>query len=697
VAAIICTQPDPVETLGMAAYFLDENPNLLRRKEFHVQREFEKSLDFFEKDLEAFLESFPRADLEIYHDLYSVRLPKMVARILLTSTGEINFGLIPMLKERFASGNLNFHKTLAKRLDVLVNNSDVRDVIPSIKASPDLDNRGTQLLQILDGLLPDWPVCDHQAQEAALTAFLSHIRQIPPNGCFAMVVCQAELESNPKRCLEDFRELLTKGVLSRKVDKITQDFPFLFSLQSEHGETPFEELNPLMIPGVKEAALTMGVRNYREKIQRRKQVSNPLQLIKSLANGDQERFIRGKLAFEFQTRNGLLAMWHNAVAGMSEGRTCGMIKSEILKSILYAIDADYNGLSQQHLYLKKKLEEAVIAQLLQRMCLFFDPELKHHLAGNGGFVLYDRKIEGWDRIDNVDLFRAWVIEILVGAYAEIIKEDPSGSRVLDKMIVGLKECIASPKFIDRLLMSYMDQQIKEPSKNLEVFKHTPWITRTGNSTEMTLRVYQTRDKTLKSKSILARNAADLLSQLREFYEQCRQANRIIPPLLPCRIEELHAFNLIPLPRGLMHLEKSQTRFRVGKSYQKRILLRLETEANFKGHIPLEDQISINRFREHILEVWGEGAERDAPLRERLLDMILIQELTQGTRDKILSNAIPIADSNWSIDSQDLYFYCFLNPFSKAVELWKMGSDFSNPTALNPNIWIKEQPWEIFYT
>lgn len=664
----ISIKEDPLQTLGIITFFADRYPHRLTQDDFDPNSEFNQHLVLPSKNLS--------------HDAMSVELPKTISTILLTKSGEINFGIIPLLKKRLIQDDLSFHKTLKRRLDTLLDNHSLRNIFPQIKAPTDYQSRGAELLQILHGLPPNTPVTDTQAREAALAAYLSHLRQIPPNGCFAMVVCQAELESNPRHCLEDFKSLILRGCLRRKTNNDSQDYPFLFSVQHTHLDEPDHD------PNIHAIYQTMGV----PKLSPRKKCATPLELIAALANGNPELFQRGKLAYEFQTRNGLLAMWHNAVAGMSEGKMSSMIKSEILRSVLHAIDAEYEGLTEKYHYLKKKLENEIVAKILQKMILFYDPELKHASAGNGGFVLYDHK---WMRIDSLERFRSWLLLILTEAVQAINPADAEGSIILQKMAAGLRECIASPKFVDRLLSSYMDQAIKEPNKNIEVFRHTPWITRTGNSTEATLQVYRSRSENLKSKSIVAEDAEDLLNQLNEFYE----LHRHNPPYIPCRIEDLHAFNLLPFSeKPALKLQKK--RYRISIHYQQKVIGLFKSRANLpEFHLEPAEGISLDQLRNRMLEEWNSVQpcnELELPNRERILDTLLISRMTRRARNKILSNSIAIADSNWASDSQDIYFYCFLNPFTKKIELWKMGHDFSNPSALNPDIWIQKQPWEIFY-
>lgn len=691
------SENDAHATFAILAYFMDQHPESFHDAAFNHVEAFEKKLHAANQQFDLFLQKgLPEA--------LSVQLPKAVAKLLLTSTGEINFGLIPLIKEKLLRRTSNCMRTVAKRLDMLHHDSSLRVIFPKISSPMDPNNRSTELLQILHELPPNATVTDQHARETVLAAFLSHLRQISPNGCFAMTVCLSELETNPRQCLEDFSNLLTKGSLTREFNHVQREYPFLLTATTKN----LNRISSVDDPLIQAACKAMGIADY-EKIRRIKHPLTAQEIINELAGNDAQLRLRGSLAYEFQTRNGFLAMWHNCVAGMSEGKVSGLVTSGILHAVVRALTADFKGLDAKHQPLTNRLHCCIVEVLLSRISVLFDPGLEHPISGNGGFVLYDLSASNTDaprRIDNPKAFKEWILSILDQVAEEPNFEDESEqseeSQILfQHMITGLKKCIFSDQFLDRLLEKYMDQNIKEPSKHLETIPHAPWITRTGNSSEATLSVYLNKSGgDLKSKTFKIVSAENLLEQLHEFYQLRRLARSEIPQLMPARVLGLHAFNLIPLTPSYSGVPILKERITPSIRYQEKMIALVKENTRLEElNIKATERKSLRQFRNALLEAWNKGSlirTEDLQNRERLLDSWMINALSYKKKQKILGAAIPIGDSNFAADDQDLYFYCLYNPLSKKIELWRMGTDFSDATALNPSIWINEQTWEVFY-
>lgn len=692
----------PIVMLGIYCHSLNLGSFSINIEHIDIIKDFNIYLDNVQKSMEIFSENYQSSHPHSLNDALSIELPFVIARILLLDNGTLNFGLIPLVNERLNVGSNNFNKTLSNRLDRLYSDKMARNALSAIRA-PVEKNSATQLLQILNQLPEGASVTHKHAQEAALAAYLTHMRQIPPNGCFAMVVCQSQLESNPCECFEDFRNLLSKGVLKRKINKVIKEFPFLLATPPMYLDTELKIYGNQLLnsPAIESICSVMGIENFRKDISELQPPLTPRALIRQLAGEDEGKIKRGCLAFDFQTRNGLLIMWHNAVAGMAEGKPSSMIKNEIVKAVLRAIQADYQGLDDAHLYLKERLENNIIAHLQEHMVLLFDPEIQHPVTGAGGFVLYD-KDHPLTRIDTSSAFQKWMAMVLEEACLDLMKHASTkdNSKLLRKMIKGLMDCISTETFIDRVLFKYMDQEHKEASRHLDSIIHTPWITRTGDDTQATLNVYYPQGEFLKSKKINPINPEDLLNELKEFYESRRRASKPIPRFAPARLEGLHAFNLIPLPEKFEKLSKRREKFQVGKTYQERMIHRIMKQFYLDVlELGVQEKKSLYLFRNQIIDALNKASpvdEKEKRSRERIIDTLIINKLSARKRLKILSQSIPIADTNWSIDNRDIYFYCLFNPFSEKIELWKMGSDLSHASATNPDVWLKNQTWEIFY-
>lgn len=692
---------DTMLHIAILTYIVDRQPESLHDSTFKSNEVFEMKLSALDEEIRQFTQEI--SDPELAQEALSVFIPKLIANLLLTHTGEVNFGLIPLIKKHFLSAPSNYAETIGKRLDFLYREYSLRAIFPTIKATED-NGKAKVLLQILNNLPPESPVTDFQARVAVLTAFLSHIRQTSPNGCFAMTVCLAELENNPKQCLEDFQCLLSKGSLTREFNHVQREYPFLLTSESKNLTQEIDAKDSF----IKLLCTSMGISDYWEKIKHIKFPINVQRLIEILAKDDKDLILRGMIAYEFQTRNGLLFLWHNCIAGMSEGKVSGLVTSEILQAILKALDADFKGLDATHFSLISKLKCSVVETILGRMSLMYDPGLEHPKLGQGGFVLYDQRDGNTNnhiRIDTPNAFREWIIQILdqVAEHPNLEDSDDQSeesNRLFQQMIKGLKKCIYSDQFMDRLLEKYMDQNIKEPSKNLDSILHTPWITRTGNSSEATLAVYLNRGGDLKSKAFKVVSAQNLLDQLHEFYHLRRQSRPVLPNLLPARVPGLHAFNLIPLSATYEGVPILKIKIMASKSYQEKMIELLKSRTQIEElDITISEQISLRQFRNALLDAWNKASllGTENPLnRERQLDTWMIGGLSQKKKNRILGTAILIGDSNFGKGSQDLNFYCIYNPLSKKVELWRMAKDFSEVTALNPDIWVNEQTWEIFY-
>ena len=77
-----------------------------------------------------------------------------------------------------------------------------------------------------------------------------------------------------------------------------------------------------------------------------------------------------------------------------------------------------------------------------------------------------------------------------------------------------------------------------------------------------------------------------------------------------------------------------------------------------------------------------------------LDRLLFKTLDPDRKALLIQSSVPFADTNWSLDRNDLHFVFLVNPGTGEVEMGQTDSKNQFFTPLPQSEWVVDQSWEI---
>jgi hypothetical protein len=764
-ALFIAKEPSPTITLGQLLYLADKKGHLkVSIKTDHesknwIQETYQENINVVIEKLRKHYLSHLETHVQSPEIALMTQLSVELAQLLLTQKGAVNFAIIPSLLREFVDdpdNPKNHEINIVYTFQRLLQSSEVREKIAKI-TRPETEFSPSNLVirAVLDlpgSVLPT----DLHAQQTALSGLLSHVRQGVDGSCFATPLVAGLLSSNLELCLSDFSSLLSHGMLTRKVQYATKDFPYLLRMnnkslnleitinrQGQILDLEKDDIFIWQIPGFIKACDAIGLKdlevhfkkiiqilflevnkyNVTHTITVRKVLQELSKLVaSSKASSNAEFgliFSTAYFAFEGQICNALLGVWENAIAGMAEGDESSMVTSTIINTIMLVLRSKCKNI---------ELIEPIIKDILrQRIQLHYDPMI-HHVSPSkdqhtteGAFVLYDRgeyaKTTSWIRVDDPNEFKAFISRVIEKAKQSLSKEQATTH---DKLFEELLSYSATSEFLQNILNQYFNKHGKTARKlsQHQKLKYTPWITKSGNNFSKVIQVYF---ELPSSNSVVFRfeDQRDLFLQLANFakrlsVEDKRHYAENPHRCLCARIPGVHAFSLM-----LGHPSFSQTW--MGDCNLENWLDEKVIEPGRKISQSLIDE----SFRAKLLKFTQEQLIDDDQLTKfkieakkipkvisicdlrnhlvritnlssknlQLLDSYLYQSLPDANRKILNETAVHIGDTNWSDGLQDLHFCFVVNPGSGKLEIWAVHDDLSGMQSLDQSLWLQE--WEIF--
>lgn len=599
---------DAMMILGKTIFFASQNmllaSNLIKSSEMNqslerIEQAFKEEIQRVKLLLQEHYEIHKKTGLQSAELAFHNKLPIEISRLLLTGIGSLNIGIIDLLIDFFVKEKdhpLNHEINLVYGLKLLQKSPQLRSKFDMI-VSPPIENPASYVIKTSLELPPDHQLADIHAKQTALAALLSHKRQLPSGACFAEALAIELLSSHLEQCLDDFVELLKSGKLTRKVDGINMDFPFLISqvdvnlnhvvsinkkgqIESVLGSSSYL----WEAPGIKAACLSIGIKDFKNAIQKIlqtgffaenaslnlfskftiKKILQALVLDVHEDCSDKETTLMPLLpkacfCFESQISNPLLEVWKNSIAGMAEAQESALVKSSVLNSASHALKIDFIDLTADQKKIKAKLYEGIDRELHERIQLQYDPYISHpslstDLHGvEGGFVLYDRNFSKnsseWIRVDTPQAYQAFNLRIIEKIYAQLQNTMHIKDKGLDAMIKHLFEYIRTEGFIQRVLNHYnpSNKVYVNPLIQYEQIKFTPWITRCGNDSAKVIQIYL--EQKAKTVSVLPSSSEQLLTKIIDLGKAIpiieKKAYDHNPyKLIPLRTLGLHSFSLM---------------------------------------------------------------------------------------------------------------------------------------------------------
>jgi len=593
--------------LGKILYFSDRNPILL--KQWLAYNTQEKIIDAIEKHFEKVLletsdrlsklnETLTKTGIHNPKIGLYTKIPVELAHLLITNTGFFNLGLVRSILNCFIMNRFhphNYERSICNALSLLKKNEEMRFILSNVIKPVSSESMANHLIRIQLNKKNHEPVADVDAIKTALIALMSHVRQGPSGTCFATHLKIVLLSSHLKQCLIDFRQLLAESKLSRTIQNVRQDFPFLLRMRGLALEkkivvsirgvlntgAPIDE-----VPGLRAACRILGLKHHKKELKAaiveliKKQGKSDSsitvtaqQLLKQLAHNTMQQnlssfqepllFSLACFAFQSQTNPPLLRVWGNSLAEMAEGVDEAMITPSILYAATHPLKKQAKSLLSDEDYLNNM--PAFIAlfkkKTIERIHLHYDPMIHNHSiqlehqSSEGGFILYDKRDalpNNWLRIDHPNKFQNLMRDILYETQLEQLKNSKNAteSRFLKMFFDKIDRFINSKLYLIEALEAYNPTalNIHDPVNNWEFLRYTPWRTVCGNIGHSVRQVYMEDFEPKQKKNICPQDAEQLFFELRALYDNLPKSTEKIYGLNPYKkipvYTPTHAFSLM---------------------------------------------------------------------------------------------------------------------------------------------------------
>lgn len=541
-------------------------------------------------------------------------LPRELSHLLISKSGKVNIGIIPYVLEHFPSTTkplLNFDINLTYGLQQLMNNPSLREKLSRISTPLSPQASATVVIRTSLGLPPTTLLTDVEAIKTTFTALISHLRQGAEGSCFATPLAIKLLSSDLDQCLDDFASLLKYNKLTRKVESITRDFPFLlrmgennfnqqiliekneFSISKQKIKGELWEV-PAFIAVCQEIGITDPSIPFQDLIQKSIEENKAMaisvkqilqHLTKYAAALDVNNqiplnflYIRACFAFQAQEGNPLLRSWENAISSMAEAGEGSMIKTAIINSISEPLNTMLDELLENSPLVRKELSALLRKLTLAKIHLQYDPLISHHEvsidqhSSEGAFVLYEKDREKpptqWLRIDRPTRFQQFVLNLLKDVDFLIQHQhnlNQEQKEIAATALSGLLSYVSSNEFLLKCLTQYYpgNSTITDPLNNYKAIKYSPWVTKSGNNFSKVIQTYTQNFQQMDCEHFVPKDSEDLFKKLiflgRNTYSENNNENKDNPQqLISARIIGLHAFSLMLGHPSLSKVWKSKT-------------------------------------------------------------------------------------------------------------------------------------------
>ncbi|CRX38064.1 hypothetical protein [Estrella lausannensis] len=454
---------------------------------------------------------------------YFNKLAYQIAKILLTSSGEINTQIIDSVISFFTAGPehaLNHEASLINGLLMIKRSELLRKKIEAMAERKPTPLTPLEIIRIQCGLAPHVQPSAQDAKITLLTALLSHPRQGQQGSCFASYLSIALLSSHKIKTTDDLLYILELGKLTRKTKRVKKDFPFMLRIGDGVLHKPFNinqktwivesgkaKLPVEKTPGLIAAARCLGLKHTKRAIREAalSLISHEnettqitcMQILKYLADkasslvSVEERnplhmLLKACYCFDAEVNNPLIRAFESCLADMAEASNEGMIKQPVMFSILDPLESFLNGQEGILEPEKNALVAEVQRQLMDRIHLSYDLDIRrdsspdHNSLCIGGFALHDTQranaSDDWNLIDTPQKFKHFAESVLLSA--QEIVEKGKMTRVLAEAAQYLK----SDDFLKDALVSFYPEYEHKPTllANWDSLPYTPWRILSGN-------------------------------------------------------------------------------------------------------------------------------------------------------------------------------------------------------------------------
>jgi hypothetical protein len=491
------SEEEALITLGQLIFYLDNRTDEPGSFEKDFKAYFSNTLEKLHRRIVSKLNEYRKENLQMNHSLKKTILTLAASKMLITKKGEINFGIIPLIIEQFKlylTMNSNSSEAFFNTLEAFHSSPMLREKIKHFKRPRKVNGAGEDIIRVSLMIEKSKPITSNDAKKAALMASLSYPRQEHVGNCFALSLAISLFSSSLSKCLDDFREILSHGYITRIVEGKKVYFPALLKQPHKDQMTPFKE-TPQLAHIQKILGLSLETKDF----------ASLEEYLKSYNLLDEGLFI-----YESETKNPLISVWSNIIASMAEGSSEALLKTAMVSSLMWVAQKNLPDTPMkdgQIAHLKKSLQDHT--QLL------YDPSIKTK-GQTGGFVLYDRK-RNWTRIDTPEKFQKFFFSSLAAPQNDYFKSE---------------NCLNS------ILKAY------HPASNTkeEPKIYTPWVTFTGHDPKQVIKTYHEIDQIIPAHTFRPHSPQALFNKI---LSMCKNKYENGPSKIPIRLIGKHTLNLIP--------------------------------------------------------------------------------------------------------------------------------------------------------
>lgn len=611
----------------------------------HIHKEYIDK--FFKEEVKSINDRLDKMQKLSSGDLVrQTALPTEIAAMLIMSDGALNPGIIPLLIEAFIPQTPLLHNyalSLKGGLQLLQQSTSLRELIETIPITS--NPSGKSIIHIALNHDKDTPITLQDQKIAILSAFLTHLRQGKSGNCFASFIAIEQQAMHPEQALKDLIQLVVEGGLHREVQGRAKHFPYLVEFGKE-SESP-------------------------------------------------------------STFHPLLRVWENAIAGMSEAKSGGLLNTALLKSFCYLFEKRCKRLQIRSFdpNFAEKLEHA----LEKKFLYLYDPtnNTNETKGYSGAFILHEKTNQGLRPILSSEDFFSTAYRFIIDVFGpEFAREEQSPKC----------QCILLRKLLKYYHPSNADLQCNPAS--IEVIKYTPWRTAIGNNPKIAFKIYNEGLQNLENFEFKPHHAEDLMKEihhlLKAMPKKTKQELTQSPiQLTPMRIPGMHAFSMILNHPSILPYYDHFIPFPDAENYAKlpvlKSLKRKLVEQATQEFIPKDKRddvtsklkkgssaTTIQEFRDHLIAQLKDNLPADASLSNVQLkvDKWIYDALPLKKRLEIDRSIVHIADSNWQDDIHDIHYGIGVNPASGQIELMNVLDDGRVYKYLSQNSYLQFHTWQI---
>ncbi len=489
-------------------------------------------------------------DLQEPDMLLYIEKPKEIAKVLLTSQGQLNLGMVSTVIEKFLSSGESRSGYEQGICNVLTQmDGSWQKWIDAIQ--PPVNGRiaSNEFIRADLGLLMGHPITKLHCQQVVLGGLLSQPCQPDVADSFAVQWAIKKQNEFLLNSIEDYSALIHNGCLTRDVNGVPDHFFFKTTLADKslsgyftlHSNGKTEEFNDSSVwdcPNLIAAGEQMGITNLQREVMNLlvdtdSQTISWDELIEKLARSSanhhhsaDELHMLGRYGFSLSD-NRLLRAWETSLAAVSQDRSGDYLRDSVNSCVMNVLGPVFaNSMNKASSYQKTLVEElkAVFHKTFNnsfRLAYNGSIPSSDGSSSSGGFELYSRDVEDLTsmgvRIAKPEEFKLLVFNTLDQAVsAERGKVSSKKDRaVLASVSDALKLCMHGKDFTRNILWAYDNgnRNVADPVSEYNDLERTPMQSLNGNNPWERIPINTGKDFTPDVRTIRPKDPADLLQWL----------------------------------------------------------------------------------------------------------------------------------------------------------------------------------------